>query len=252
MAEIGVDKCSKEIHTTSITSVSDRFVLVVGKSGAGKSTVANKILDPPEGPPSFNVSNDVLPSDTAKTELAAALLGTDSAGKYLVRVIDTQGFFDTRNVSNEKVISGIKQYLIDEIPSGLNLILFVFKHGRWTDEEQKMYDYVTKNFVEEISSISALVITGCENITDEEKAKRENEFKEKCPAVDAFMKKGIFAVGFPDISKLREKVKELCEEEHKDDQEKLRRLAYSCDNKILTKELFKPKFIDKIRGCTII
>ena len=241
---------NSEIVTTSSATVIDRFVLVVGKSGAGKSTVANKILDPPEGPP-FNVSNDVLPSDTAETKSAKALLETDH-GKYQVQVIDTQGFFDTRNVSNEKVISGIKKYIIEEIPSGLNLILFVFKHGRWTDEEQKMYDYVTRNFVEEISSISALVITGCENITDEEREKNVNEFKSRCPAVNAFMTKGILAVGFPDISKLKENLRQLCEEEQKDDQKQLRRLVYSCDNKILTKDIFKPKFIDKIRACAIL
>ena len=239
------------IASTVITSVNDRFVLVVGKSGAGKSTVANKILDPLHGPP-FKVSNDVLPNDTAEMKTATALLETDHAEKYHVRVIDTQGFFDSRNVSNKAVISGIKKYLVDEIPSGLNLILFVFKHGRWTEGEQKMYDFITRKFVEEVSSISALVITGCENITDEERKRIVDEFKSRCPKVDAFMKQGIVAVGFPDISKLKEKVRQLCEEEQKSDQEKLRKLVYSCDDKILTKEIFKPRFFDKVHECAIL
>ena len=66
----------QEINTTSSRAMSDRYVLIVGKSGAGKSTVANKILQSPAEPAPFNVSAEVIVSDTQQTKSHTTLLET--------------------------------------------------------------------------------------------------------------------------------------------------------------------------------
>ena len=115
------------------------------------------------------------------------------------------------------------------IPNGFNLVLFGVKCGSFIYEE---FDFITRQCSEELSSISALVITGCEGYTDKERTDHIIlEFIRAYPALAEFMKKGIHTVQFPDIDKLRPELRSYYEEVSKSDQEYLRQLVYSCNDK---------------------
>ena len=98
-----------------------RTVVVVGKTGAGKSTVANQIL----GREAFKVKN-VASSVTSEVEDMCSLVYDESSNtRYNFRVIDTLGVFDT-SLKNDAVITKIKKFFQNEAPGGVNLVLFVF------------------------------------------------------------------------------------------------------------------------------
>ena len=251
-------QAGEDMVTVNAFAINDRTVVVVGKTGAGKSTVANKILESSNTGNHFIVSDTVLDSVTQSVSAEKALLKTKGDVYYSVEVVDTIGLFDTsalaKKRNNDDIMKEIKLFFRDRI-SGANLILFIFKQGRWTDEEQRSFDLFTKYFEKsEISSISALVITGCDGYTEEQKEKVCKEFKEKQPYVCSCMKKGVLAVSFQDISKLTEEIQPIHKEKQKGDQEKLRQLVYECKELKLTKDIAQDTFWKKIKSslCTIL
>lgn len=239
------------IVTKSSTTVCNRNVVVLGKTGGGKSTVANRIVETDDGSEKFDVSHAVLTSVTVGASAHSTLLET-SDGNFNVQVVDTQGLFDTRNVCNSDIMRNIKRFAREKVSEGFNLILFVFKQGRWTDEEQNTFDYIIKHFEKEISAISALIITGCDHFTETKKKGIIDEFKQKQPRIAAFMQKGIYAVSFPDIDKLKSPFREASERDQKIDQEALRNLVYSCHEMKLTKAILQETFWEKVKNCTIL
>ena len=244
------------VETTSVSRMHKRNVVVLGKTGAGKSTIANKILETTDERTSdrpFEVSHAVMTSVTEGTTASTAVLRTSEGVEYLVQVVDTVGLFDTRpDRSNITIMREIKSYFKERLPDGLNLVLFVFKQGRWTEEEQKTFDFISSHFVAEVSSISALVITGCDGYTDEMKANLISEFRRLQPKIADFMKQGIHPVAFPDITKLKAQIQEAHEQYQKIDQDILRKLVYSSKESKLSKEVLQDTFWEKVGRCTFL
>ena len=112
----------------------------MGKSGAGKSTVANQMVghDPmSRHKPPFGVSQQVLQSVTreVKHEVVKFMEGNIM---YEMTVIDTVGLFDTEIKGQDPIFDKIEAYLKDYV-NGINVILFVFKKGRLTAEERRFF-----------------------------------------------------------------------------------------------------------------
>ena len=251
-------QAGEDMVTANAFAINDRIVVVIGKTGAGKSTVANKILESSNAENQFKVSDTVLDSVTQSVSAEKALLKAKGDVYYSVEVVDTIGLFDTsalaKKRNNNDIMKEIELFFRERI-SGANLILFVFKQGRWTDEEQQTFDLFTKYFVDtEVSDISALVVTGCDGYTEEQKEKVCKEFEEKQPDICRFMKKGVLAVSFQDVSKLIEEIQPIHKEKQKADQEKLRQLVYKCKELKLTKDIVQDNFWEKIKAslCTIL
>ena len=229
-----------------------RNVIVLGKTGGGKSTVANMILEALGGESPFKISDgNVADSATTEAQAAIAMLQTSQCN-YYVKVIDTVGFFDTKGTSNKRIVNDTKQFVRDQVPIGLHLVLFIYKNGRWTRDEQDTFNFITKNFEEEISAISALVVTGCDGFDDARKQEIIAEFKELRPDIANFMQKGIYPVGFPDLNKLKEGLREPYKADMKVDQETLRALIYSCSELKLRREIIGETFWEKASKCTIL
>ena len=63
----------------------------------------------------------------------------------------------------------------------------------------------------------------------------------------SFMKKRIYMVGFPDVSKMKLRIKDAMPEEVKEQAEMLRKVVMKVDKRCLRREMFEPTFWEKAR-----
>ena len=219
-------------------SVHQRHVVTIGKTGSGKSSVANRIL----GRDCFEVRSSVS-SATKHVEHNTTDFTKDGV-KYYVNVYDTVGLFDTSKLSNQKIMKEVKEYANDHAKNGINLVLFIFKKGRCTPEEKKAFDFIVQRFGEQISAVCALVITHCDS--DDKAARRAliEDFRSN-PAtceVANFMKKGIYTVGFPHKEKTLPAIYDVLSDTMENEVEQLHDLIANSYATVLSKELYDPSW----------
>jgi len=229
------------------TVIQKRNIVVLGKTGAGKSTVANKIT----GTNAFTVSSCFQSVTRHATHSEVKLLSNNI--EYNFKVVDTVGLFDTK-VSNSTIIKDVKTYFRDKVPEGVNIVLFVFKQGRYTKEEEETFKFLIDHFSGHISIISALIITGCEDLDPTGRQKLVEEFStnDVTQKIARFCKKGIYPVGFPDTTNMKPRVKEVYEVDMQEDINLLRNLVMTCGEMRIGKELFQDDWWDAFHGCTVL
>ena len=180
-----------------------RNVVVLGKAGCGKSTLASKIIHQ-DG--AFKVASSFkVEGRNSNVKQDVEIHGQ----LYKINMIDTIGLKASRNENTKIVMREIKTQVKCMAPEGLNLMIFVLRNGRFTHEERIVFRKITDSYNDTINDISLLVITGCDG-----KSKREcDDIVENFRVnpltknVAAVMKKGIYCVGLPDINDLKEELK---------------------------------------------
>eukprot|EP01115_Flamella_aegyptia_P013102 TRINITY_DN6814_c0_g1_i2.p1 TRINITY_DN6814_c0_g1~~TRINITY_DN6814_c0_g1_i2.p1 ORF type:complete len:241 (-),score=60.22 TRINITY_DN6814_c0_g1_i2:49-738(-) len=229
-----------------MTTVIQKRNIVLGKTGAGKSTLANKIT----GSDTFPVSSSIQSVTRKATHTEVKVNDSDRGIEYQFKVVDTVGLFDTR-ISNRTILNEVKTYFRDKVPEGVNLVIFVFKNGRFTREEQETFQFIIDNFKEEISDISLLVITGCDNEDEQGRANIIREFKTNSVTapIAKFMGKGIITVGFPETKGMKESIKKILMEDMQKDVDVVREVVKKSGEMRLGKEMFYESFWEK---CTIL
>ena len=189
-------------------------ILLLGKMGYGKSTLGNRILNH-DG--SFTVNYRKFP----QTRMGISVLKSVSQCQdYVVEVYDHDGLFE--GASSIDTLSS-------EIPEDLNMVLLVLKRELiFNEEELKILSTIVHEW--KIGQVSALVLTHCEHLSEEEREEMVEQFKKDHPSVAELMGKGILAVGFPDSSHVPpgSELSQMVEE----DKKRLRYLIYSCDRKV--------------------
>ena len=197
----------------------ERNVFIVGRVGAGKATLSNTIA----GHTMFELS-DPITSITrgGRDKNNDSKTVTVNGVNYQLSIY----LFDIYGLQNETKLT----YNIESMPD-VNLILFVSMYGRFTHEEGEYLKSVIKRLNVSAKEISALVITGCEDLTEEAREKAIADFmgSETTKEIADFMTKGILTVGFPDLSSVHNIFSEIYAESIEKDIQKLWEVLKNCE-----------------------
>uniref|UniRef100_A0A671UQ39 AIG1-type G domain-containing protein n=1 Tax=Sparus aurata TaxID=8175 RepID=A0A671UQ39_SPAAU len=122
-------------------------IVILGKTGAGKSSLANTIF----GEDEFKIYH-TLSSGTTKCQA-----NTRSVNGRRITLIDTPGFFDTHRSEEELKPEMVR--CITECAPGPHAFLIVLKVERFTEHEQEVIKKIQENFSEDALKYAVIVFT---------------------------------------------------------------------------------------------
>lgn len=131
----------------SVSEEARRTVVVVGVTGAGKSTTCNTI----SGTHLF-IEDDGLTSSTSQAEHADAM-----RDGLPIRVIDTVGFLS--NVDAKDMRANKFGQFAQLTSYGVDAFLLVERYGRWTDAQDRHFELFAEHAGQEAMKHTVLVFT---------------------------------------------------------------------------------------------
>jgi len=210
----------RELKASDSSVPAVRNIVIVGNTGREK-TIAERIVGSTEGISSTDTGDVQRKGDVV---CKPKIIDIRSEGVYY------QGApFDPNS---------------DDCIRQVHLVLFVVHYECYTDmmRNENIGDTL-KDLQEYVSSISALLLVGCEGIDEAARKRTVEDFRHNplTEEVVKLMRKGIIAVGFPNISDKKEKLREQFADEMKEDEKKLREVIGQESRPVDIREMFTKK-----------
>ena len=141
-----------------------RNILLIGRTGKGKSTLANVLTN----------TNKFKESEFAVSETKNIQIGQFKYQGIKYQVIDTVGIGDTK-LSEQEVLHKIAE-AVHAVRYGLSQVLFITS-GRFTHEERVIYEELLKKaiFDQNIANYTTIIRTNFPNFRNENKCQTDIE-----------------------------------------------------------------------------
>ena len=213
-----------------------RNIVILGRTGTGKKTIANKIL----GEERFQVDS-AMTSVTREHRKLMPEEKKDEDFHYSIKILDTLGPYSSM-IDKQIIVREINEYCT-KFPEGINLILFTFRYGVYERGEIEIFNAIRELYKDEIPEVSALVITGCESLNQEGRNSliKELSTETATAGMAKSMRKGIYAVGFPNLNNIKPVLREEYEQGISSDASVLKELVFGCRQLTLHREILVRK-----------